>query len=203
MRPRTKRQREILDYIHEFVEKHGYVPSYQQIANYLGVKSKSGIAKHIVALEEKGLLSRRSVDGSFNLELIPQQTVANLVCEIEWLINPLNIRKIKDENLYIPRFLIGYLSPTKLRAFVIEDNAMSDEKICEDDIAIILTKTFARDGEIVAALVKNKFIALRKFSRMGANIELKAMNENYEPIIQPANKIQILGIYKGLLRPLT
>jgi SOS-response transcriptional repressor LexA len=52
----TQRQKEILDYITRFLERHGYVPSYTQIARQFGVKSRATIAKHIAALERRGLL---------------------------------------------------------------------------------------------------------------------------------------------------
>jgi DNA-binding MarR family transcriptional regulator len=58
MQPRTQRQREILDYIQRFIERHGYEPSYAQIARHFGVSSKATIAKHIEALERIGYLRR-------------------------------------------------------------------------------------------------------------------------------------------------
>ena len=59
MPTRTRRQREVLDFIIRYIDGHGYEPSYQLIARELGVSSKAGIAKHIKALEEQGLLRRR------------------------------------------------------------------------------------------------------------------------------------------------
>jgi SOS-response transcriptional repressor LexA len=50
---RTRRQREVLDFIIRYIDNHGYEPSYQLIARELGVSSKAGIAKHIKALEEQ------------------------------------------------------------------------------------------------------------------------------------------------------
>ena len=67
MLPRTQRQKEILDYITRFLERHGYEPSYAQIARHFGVKSRATIAKHIAALERRGLLKREHEDGSFAL----------------------------------------------------------------------------------------------------------------------------------------
>lgn len=202
MRPRTKRQREILNYIRDCIENHGFEPSYQQIANHIGVKSKSGVAKHIESLEKKGLLARQYINGSFHLELTPQETVSELLCEIEWLKNPLTIRNPFQRNiLLIPKFLLGYRSSTTMRAMLVEDNAMLNEHICEDDVALIESKTFARDGEIVAVLISKKMLVLRKFYRHGADIKLHAANDNFDTIIKAADKIKILGIFRGLLRP--
>jgi repressor LexA len=57
MQARTRRQKEILSYITEFIENRGYEPSYQQIAKHFQIASKSAIAKHIAALEEQGLIA--------------------------------------------------------------------------------------------------------------------------------------------------
>ena len=85
MQPRTKRQKEILEYISNFIETRGYKPSYQQIAKHFRLASKAAVAKHIAALEKQGLISRRRENGSFSLELYPKVVITDLVCQIEWL----------------------------------------------------------------------------------------------------------------------
>ncbi len=203
MQPRTKRQREILNFITNFIEDRGYVPSYKQIAKKIGVRSKGGIAKHIEALERQGLVLRNYENGSFNLELHPQSVVGDHICEIEWLENPhISNKSAEIERLFVPKFMLGYLSGLDIRAFIVNDNALIDEHICEDDIALIETKSFARDGECVAALVNNRQIVLRYFNRAGANINLSPANDKFDTITSSADKITVLGIYRGLLRPL-
>ncbi len=203
MQPRTKRQREILNFIIKFIEEHGFEPSYQQIANQTGVNSKGGIAKHIEALEQQGLILRNYVNGKFNLEIYPQSFISDHICEIQWLESPqISKDSAETKRLYLPKFMLGYRSALDIRALKIADNALLDEHICEDDIALIELKSFARDGECVAALVKNQQIVLRYFQRMGANINLTPANENYDTITCSADKVDILGIYRGLLRPL-
>lgn len=204
MQPRTQRQKEILDFIMKFVKSNGFEPSYQKIADEFGLKSKGGVAKHIEALEKKGLINRKIENGSFHLEVLPQSNVENLMCEIEWIYSSKNPpKKIESELLYVPKVLLGYASPEKLRAVMVNDDGMSDEHILEDDIAIIEFKTFVRDREIVAVDLKNEGIIFRKYYRTGANIQLVSSNENYELIIVPANKIKVLGVFKCLLRPIS
>lgn len=204
MQPRTRRQKEVFDYIKQYIEKHGYEPSYELIARHLKVKSKAGIAKHIEALETQGLLSRRRENGSFWLDLNPAATIADAVCEIEWLEIPkgeLFAEEWESQPLFLPRFLLGYQEPERLRAFRVTNDAMFDEHICEGDVALIEKRSYARDGDIVVALT-NKRIVLKQFYREGANIELRPANEEYLTIKLPANKIEILGVYRGLIRPL-
>src|SRR4029078_13209073 len=85
MLPRTQRQKEILDYITRFQERHGYVPSYTQIARQFGDKSRATIAKHIAALEKRGWISRQHEDGSFALNVKVEQTNCDSLCEVKLL----------------------------------------------------------------------------------------------------------------------
>jgi len=205
MQPRTKRQKEILEYISTFIEERGYKPSYQQIAKHFRLASKAAVAKHITALEKQGLISRRRENGSFSLELFPKETVSDLVCEIEWLDLPASMRLLddfSDETLLVPTFLLGFNKPEKLCAFRVQSDSMLDEHICEGDIALIEKRAFARDGDIVVSIVNSDRVTMKRIFRDGANVELRPSNENYETITIPADKVEIKGIFRGLLRPL-
>lgn len=205
MQPRTKRQKEILEYISGFIEERGYKPSYQQIAKHFRLASKAAVAKHITALEKQGLISRRRENGSFSLELFPKEAFSDLVCEIEWLELPATLRFLddfSDETLLVPTFLLGYNKPEKLCAFRVQNDSMLDEHICEGDIALIEKREFARDGDIVVSIINRDRVILKRIFRDGANVELRPSNENYESIKIPADKIEIKGIYRGLIRPL-
>ena len=203
MQPRTRRQKEVFDYIKQYIEKHGYEPSYQLIARHLKVASKAGIAKHIEALEAQGLLTRKRENGSFWIDLNPVETIADAVCEIEWLEIPKNetfAEEWESRPLFVPKFLLGYQEPERLRAFRVINDAMFDEHICEGDVALVEKRSYARDGDIVAALT-NKRIVLKQFYRVGAHIELRPANNDYITLKLPANKVEILGVYRGLVRP--
>jgi len=205
MQPRTKRQKEILEYISNFIETRGYKPSYQQIAKHFSLASKAAVAKHITALEKQGLISRRRENGSFSLELFPKEAFSDLVCEIEWLDLPAALRFLEDfsdETLLVPTFLLGFNKPEKLCAFRVQNDSMLEEHICEGDIALIEKRAFARDGDIVLSIVGGDRVILKRIFRDGANVELRPSNEKYETITIPADKIEIKGIYRGLIRPL-
>ena len=119
MQARTKRQRDVLEYITSFIEEKGYEPSYQQIARHFRIASKSAIAKHVAALENQGLLSRSRENGSFGLHIRPKNSIVESVCEIKWLEIPFNehLEKWEFEPLYLPKFLIDYVPHERLRAF--------------------------------------------------------------------------------------
>src|SRR5437870_12542468 len=85
MLPRTQRQKEVLDYITRFLAKHGHEPSYAQIARNFGVKSKATIAKHISALEKRGLIRREHEEERFTLAVIVEEALADAVCVVALL----------------------------------------------------------------------------------------------------------------------
>ncbi len=199
MQTRSRRQREILDYIIEFVESHGYEPSYQQIARHCGLSSKGGIARHIETLEKQGLLRRNRDSGSFHLEVYPSSVVQEHICEIEWLDEGQGNGKA-GEPLFVPRTLLGYLSANKMKGLVVPDNAMAGEHILEGDIALIECKSFARDGDCVAARVDSDKVTIGNYFRKGSSIELRPSNDKYETVKARADRVEILGLYRGLLR---
>lgn len=205
MQPRTRRQKEVFDYIKQYMEKYGCKPSYQMIARHLNVSSKAGIARHIESLEKQGLISRRRENGSFGLDLRQEDSIGELVCEIEWLDVPQIETSNEDwekEPLFVPRFILGLHEPERLRAFLVPNDAMCGKHICEGDVALIDTRPYARDGDVVVAVVGNKRVVMKQFFRHGSNFELRPANEVYETITLPAHKIKIVGVHRGLFRPI-
>lgn len=203
MNTRTRRQREVFDYITNFIERHGYEPSYQQIARHFRVRSKSGIAKHIAALESQGLLSRRAANGKFSLSLQPEKNLTNTVCEIPLVTNVVDdFFEFDSEIICVPRFLFGANEPEKFFAFRVSSDSMIDEHICAGDIALIERGVFAHDGDCVLALIENKHPTLERFYNYGTEIELRPANSRLNPLRLSAEFVTVRGTFRGLLRSL-
>ena len=205
MLPRTQRQKDVLDYLTRFRERNGYVPSYAQIARHLGVKSRATVAKHIAALEKRGLVVRVHDDGSFELNVQMEESTDSL-CEVSLLGriaagSPIDV--VDDpETIPVPRFLLGRVRPERVYALKVVGDSMIDEHICDGDIALIEDRPDARDGEIVVALlVEENQATLKRLYRRGANVELHPANPELDPLVFPANKVRVQGIFRGLLRP--
>lgn len=210
MQPRTQRQKEILEYITRFIERHGYEPSYTQIARHFGVSSKATIAKHIEALERRGLLARRRPDGAFGLSVrVAEADGAHgeATCDVLLLGRvaagtPLEAIE-NAETISVPRFLLGRARPETVYALRVAGDSMIDEHICDGDIALIENRTEARDGEIVVALVEGSRATLKRLYRFGREVELRPANSHLRPIRLPASQVIVQGIFRGLLRPAT
>ena len=207
MLPRTQRQKDILDFITRFLERHGHQPSYTQIARHFGVKSRATIAKHITALEKRGLLARQHEDGSFGLNVKVEATTADSLCEVKLLGRiaagaPLEAVTDCEERIPVPRFLLGRVKPERVYALRVKGDSMIDEHICDGDIALIENRTDARDGEIVVALlVEENQATLKRLYRRGPNVELQPANSQLQPLTVPAGQVRVQGIFRGLLRP--
>lgn len=204
MLPRTQRQKEVLDYITRFLAKHGHEPSYAQIARNFGVKSKATIAKHISALEKRGLIRREHEEGRFTLAVRVEEAPADAVCEVA-LLGQIAAGAPNDavediEMIAVPRFMLGRVRPERVYALRVKGDSMVDEHICDGDIALIENRTEARDGEIVVALVDEARATLKRLFRFGSEVELRPANSEHEPTRLHASRVQIQGIFRGLLR---
>jgi repressor LexA len=204
MLPRTQRQKEVLDYITRFLAKHGHEPSYAQIARYFGVSSKATIAKHISALEKRGLIKRQHEDGRFTLAVKVEEVAPDAVCEVALLgriAAGVPIDAIEDiEMICVPRFLFGRVRPERIYALRVKGDSMIDEHICDGDIALIENRTEAREGEIVVALIDRTRATLKRLFHFGDEVELRPSNVHLNPMRVHASRVEIQGIFRGLLR---
>lgn len=204
MRTRTRRQREVLDFITEYMERHGYEPSYQIIARHLGVNSKAGIGKHVKALEEQGLIHRQRENGSFRLVLGRPFEANGHGSHVSWLEVPqsnVDTEEWERQPISIPSFMLGGLSPDSIAAFRVNDDGMTGRGICEGDIVLFERKHHARDGKCVVATVDGNNTVLRSLYRVGADHELRPENDKFESIQVAADKVEIHGVFRSLLRP--
>jgi len=204
MPTRTRRQREVLDFIIRYIDGHGYEPSYQLIARELGVSSKAGIAKHIKALEEQGLLQRRRENGSFKLDIGRSEVMSPSNFEVQWLDTPENgfePEPWEAAPFSLPLFLLGELSPKSVRAYRVTDNGMSGKNICEGDIAIIESRSYLRDGDCAVVTIKRKETLLRQYYREGSRIEMRPADDKFDVIRVPGEHVKIHGVFRCLVRP--
>jgi len=204
MLPRTQRQKEVLDYITRFLAKHGHEPSYAQIARHFGISSKATIAKHIAALEKRGLIKREH-GPVFTIGVNMEEAAADAVCEVR-LVGRIAagapIDAIQDiETICVPRFLLGRVRPDRIYALRVKGDSMIDEHICDGDIALIESRNDARNGEIVVALIDQARATLKRLFRFGDEVELRPSNAAVQPIKVHASRVEIQGIFRGLMRP--
>jgi repressor LexA len=199
VQPLTKRQREILDFLNDFIQQHGYAPSLEEIGRRFGLSSLATVHKHLGNLQQKGFI-KRSWNRSRSLELLPTRAVARAVelpllgyvaagAPIEAIVG--------SETIEVPETLVGKRDTYVLR---VRGNSMIDEQIRDGDLVIVEDRKTAEDGETVVALLSGSDVTLKKLYRENGHIRLQPANPAIQPIIVPADEVQVQGVVIGVMR---
>jgi repressor LexA len=199
MMPLTKRQREILDYLNEFIQRHGYAPSLEEIGRKFSLSSLATVHKHLTNLQEKGFI-KRAWNRSRSVELVPTRAAGRAVelPMLGYVAAGMPIEAIaSSETISVPEDLVGRRDTYVLR---VRGNSMIDEQIRDGDFVIVEDRKTAENGEMVIALLDGRDATLKKFYREHENIRLQPANPTMSPIIVPADDVQVQGVVVGVMR---
>jgi len=201
----TKRQREVYDFIAEFVERNNYTPSYQEIGDGLGLNSLATVHKHISNLEKKGLLSR-DYNRSRSIDLLPPKGRMKQAMSINTgMVLPLVGRIAAGQPIEaIERpetiSLADFTRSKDVFVLEVRGESMQDEHILDGDYVLVEKTKVAHNGDIVVALVEGADATLKRFYREGDKIRLQPSNAKMKPIMVPAADVAIQGRVIGVLR---
>jgi repressor LexA len=197
--PLTKRQREILDYLQDFIQQHGYAPSLEEIGRRFGLSSLATVHKHLTNLQEKGFI-KRAWNRSRSVEMIPTNTNGRSVelPLLGYVAAGLPIEAIAtSETIAVPEDLVGRRDTYVLR---VKGNSMIDEQICDGDLVIVEDRKTAQNGETVVALLGGSDVTLKKPYRENGRVRLQPANPTMQPIIADADQVQVQGVVVGVMR---
>ena len=199
MLPLTKRQREILDYLHDFIEQHGYAPSLEEVGRRFGLSSLATVHKHLTNLQEKGFI-RRAWNRSRSVELVPKPA-GTRVLELPLLGYVAAGAPIEavasSESIAVPEYFIGRRETYVLR---VRGDSMIDEQIRDGDMVIVEDRKTADNGEMVIALLRGSDVTLKKFYRDNGRVRLQPANPALQPIFVDAAQVKIQGVVVGVMR---
>lgn len=195
----TRRQREVLDVIRDFIDANGYSPSLEEIGGSLGLSSVATVHKHVSHLVDKGLV-RRVWNQNRSIDLVRESTGKALDLPLVGTIAAgLPLEAVPTtETITVPADMVS----GRGRTFVlrIQGDSMIGEQIREGDYVIIEERPLARDGETVVALVDGMDATLKRFYRDGATVRLQPSHPTMAPIVLPADRVQVQGVVVGLIR---
>ena len=153
MLPLTKRQREILDYLNDFIQQHGYAPSLEEIGRRFGLSSLATVHKHLTNLQEKGFI-KRAWNRSRSVELVPTRLGGRAVelPLLGYVAAGAPIEAVAgSETIAVPEDLAGKRDTYVLR---VKGDSMIDEQIRDGDFVIVEDRQTADNGEMVIALLE-------------------------------------------------
>lgn len=200
----TERQRAILEYLHEYVDEHGYPPTVREIGGAVGLRSPSTVHAHLAQLEREGVLKRdptkpRAIELADRRR--PEQPAEVLRLPLVGQIaagGPLLAEQNIEDEIAVPEPLSSG-ADFLLR---VSGDSMVNAGILDGDIVVVQRREDARNGEIVVALAGEDESAdeatVKRFFREDGRIRLQPENDALEPIYAPY--VQILGRVVGVFR---
>ena len=202
----TERQKEILEYIHEFRKERGIAPTHREICERFGYSSYGTVYKHLKLLQEKGFL-RRDWNQKRGIELIRAIPGGGTIegdgeRELPYLGQIAAGRPIEalpgPDRVAVP---IHLLNPRGGDHYVLRvvGESMIDEGIHDGDFVIVQRRELAEPGEMVVALIGDD-ATLKRFYPEGDMVRLQPSNPTMQAFRVPAREVKIQGIVVGLMR---
>ena len=201
----TKRQKEVLDYLVSFDNRHGYAPSFEEIGKGLKLTSLATVHKHITTLEKKGFI-RRGYNQSRSIEIlqlpkpVKEQISDRKIQELPLVGRIAAGRPLEAveerETLSLGDFARG-------NSFVLQvkGSSMIEDHIMDGDYVVCEQTQVANAGDIVVALIGDEEATLKRFYREAAGkIRLQPANSEMAPIMVAASDVKIQGRVIGVLR---
>lgn len=197
-----KRQRQIVDFISQFIQKNGYSPTLQEIADAIGVSSLATVHEHLQALVKKKVVKK--YEGAVRgLEIIDNKLAGLSTMELPimgFISAGRPIEPHTDPNASIR------VSPTmvsgKKRSFVLQvkGDSMIEEGIFDRDYVVMeeINDDSVIDGDIVVALLDNGLATLKRFFKEKTRVRLEPANSSMSPIF--ATNVKIQGKCVGVIR---
>lgn len=196
-----RRQRQILEFVKQYIEKYGYSPTLGEIAEAIGVNSLATVHEHLQSLVQKGVI--RKFEGAVRGIEVLDQKIAGLTKGIELPIlgfiaagQPITVYTDPDATTQVPHAMVS----GKKRAYVLQvkGDSMIEEGILDGDYVVIEEQSTANNGEIVVALLENSLATLKRYYKEPNRVRLEPANAAMEPIY--ATSVQIQGKCVGVIR---
>jgi len=204
----TKRQKEFLSFLAGFIDKRGYSPSYEEIAEGLELASLATVHKHILSLESKQYVTR-GFNQSRSLEIAPKyydeqrqhRQTPGVRAEVPLLgriAAGQPVEAIAGEDTLN---FADFTGDPDTFALKVRGDSMIEDHICDGDYVLVERTSDARDGDIVVALVDNMETTLKRFfPESGDRVRLQPANSSMAPIFVPRSSVAIQGKLLAVLR---
>ena len=196
----TKKQKQVYDYIVDYLEDNGYSPTQVEIQQHFGFKSLGSVQDYIRYLRNAGYLQSdtNSVRGLTPINPNQQNIIEAIEIPLHGKVaagNPIEAME-GVEKIEIPASMIGTGSHY---ALTVNGESMIEDGILDGDTIIVKEQKNASNGDTVIAVIDNEATVKRYYKKQN-KIELHPANSSMKPIIVDQGDFQIKGILVGLYR---
>ena len=207
----STKQEAIVEFIKGFLEDHHFPPTVRDIQAGCEISSTSVVDYNLRILQREGYIRRRS-EVSRGIELLkdssgrearPDNVVAVPVFGSIAAGEPLHIpgaatRSDADEVVDLPTFLTR--GNPDVFAVRVKGESMIDALVADGDLVVLEPAADARNGEMVAAEINGDEVTLKHFFIQNGTVTLQPANAQIDPIVVPADKVQVRGKVVGVVR---
>ncbi len=195
----TAKQRSVLKFLVDYRNEHAMPPSYEEIRREFGFASLNSVRKHLLQLQRKGYIRSPWGNQKRALEIVDQEHKVGAV-SLPLLGSvaagiPVESEELSDR-IEVPESLIRNGVHFALK---VTGDSMIDDGIHEGDVLVVQQNKLAASGQTVVAVVEGE-ATVKRYYRLGENVELRPANKQFTSIKTDSGKVQIRGIVVGLLR---
>lgn len=199
----TRRQKEIWDYLEDYIAAHGYAPTLEEIGAHFALSSLATVHKHLSNLERKGVIARKW-NLSRAIEITPPQKTSRAI-DLPLLGRVAAGAPIEaietDDRLTIPENFVR--RPHNAFALRVQGESMVGDGILDGDFIVVEKRPTADNGETVVAVINGE-ATVKKFHReRGGRVRLQPANPQMEPILVREREVEIRGVVVAVLRRYT
>ena len=193
----TARQQQVLEFVRTTLEERGIAPTLEEIATDLGGISRVSVLDHLRALERKGAIRRRSREARAIEILDPDYAPTRGIPLAGTIAAGAPILEVNErEEVDLEDFLGVDNGSFLLR---VRGNSMIEDHICDGDLVLVESRTTARDGDAVVAVVGDE-ATLKRIYRERDRVRLQPANATLAAMTFPAEEVQIRGVVRGVIR---
>ena len=212
----TKKQKELFEFLNKYILKNKIAPSFEEMKIAVNLKSKSGIHRLILSLEERGFLKRlkhkarameitKSINDTFlnvsNNEIQKNNNSSSITIPLLGTIaagNPSEAIENSNEFIDVPS---NFISPHNYYfGLKVRGSSMIDTGIFDGDIAILKKTNDIQNGKIAAVITQENEVTLKKIKIVNNKIHLIPANKSYQEKIYNIEDVQVQGVLSGLIR---
>ncbi len=195
----TKRQKQLVDFLENYISEHGYAPTLSEVGQYFGLSSLATVHKHLNNLEQKGFI-RRVHNHSRAMEVTaePRRSHASRVSLLGRVAAGVPIEAIETpETISVPEDFIRRDNTFCLR---VKGDSMIEDGIRDGDYIIVEGREVADNGETVVALIGDEATVKKFYRETDGRVRLQPANAAMEPILASPADVTIRGVVVGLMR---
>ncbi|MBI4426290.1 MAG: transcriptional repressor LexA [Candidatus Kerfeldbacteria bacterium] len=200
-----KQKQRILQYLKDYIADHGYAPTLTEIAKEFKLSSLATVHEHVGFLEDRGFI-RRIAGEERGIKVIERQREEpdaawkpSITLPLVGVITagkPIEAIERPDETISVPQEIVR-----KKNAYVLKvrGDSMIESLIADGDYVVVEKTDYARDGDMVVAMLDNGTATLKKLFRKKNFVRLQPANKAYKPIDVPSVIIQgrVLGVMRS------